>query len=66
MEENKIKIVQYGNSGRSSEFFLNGKRLDYVASYRIVKTSNDIGEVTITFEGHEIEIVKSDVIKDNR
>ncbi|MBK5243161.1 hypothetical protein [Clostridium sp.] len=66
MEENKIKIVEHGNAGCNSEFFLNGEKVDYMTSYRIVKTSTDIAEVTITFEGHEIEIVKSDVIKDNR
>jgi len=59
MENNRIKIVASGdgNNNNHEEIFLNGKAIEFVKSYSASKCSNETGEITITLEYHELELV---------
>ena len=60
MENNNVKIVICGNGNKNNheEIFLNGKKIDFVKSYSLCKDSNETGEMTVTFEYHELELSK--------
>jgi len=59
MEKNKVKIVTYkGKTQMSDQLLLNGKDIGYVTDYQVVKGSNELSSVTITFDCHNVEIVE--------